>query len=69
MSSKSSEIRSEYEPELIRSGVRGKYAKQLREKGTNIVRIDTDLLEQFPDSEAVNKALREHIQRRGQDTR
>ena len=69
MSNNENEMRSEYEAKLIRSGERGKYAKRLREEGSNIVRIDSDLLEQFPDSEAVNKALREHIQRLEQDAR
>jgi len=36
------DLRPEYPPELIRSGVRGKYAKQFRE-GSNVVLIDPDL--------------------------
>ena len=54
------EMREEYAEELIKSGVRGKYAKQYRES-TNIVLIDPDLHKLFPDSEAVNKALREFV--------
>jgi hypothetical protein len=38
-------------------GVRGKHFKRMRE-GTNIVLIAPDLLDTFPDSEAVNDALR-----------
>jgi hypothetical protein len=38
-------------------GVVGKYAKQYS-KGTNIVLLDPDVAEVFPDSEAVNQALR-----------
>jgi hypothetical protein len=38
-------------------GIRGKYAQRFAE-GTNIVLIDPDLLEYFPDQEAVNNALR-----------
>ena len=38
-------------------GVVGKYAKQYAE-GTNIVLLDPDVAEVFPDSEAVNQALR-----------
>jgi len=38
-------------------GVRGKYARRYRE-GTNIVRLDEDVAEKFPNSEKVNKALR-----------
>ncbi|MEM9276240.1 MAG: hypothetical protein AAGA80_25285 [Cyanobacteria bacterium P01_F01_bin.143] len=53
-------LRDEYSEELIKSGVRGKYTKRYRE-GTNIVLIDPDLHPLFPDSEAVNRALREYI--------
>lgn len=56
------DIRAEYPPELIRSGERGKYAERYRE-GTNIVLIDPELHEHYPDSEAVNRALREHLAR------
>ena len=44
-------------------GVRGKYAKQYSE-GINVlvVVLDPDLAEQFPTSEAVNKALRELVE-------
>jgi len=38
-------------------GVRGKYAARYRE-GTNVVLLDPDVAAAFPDSEAVNKALR-----------
>jgi hypothetical protein len=38
-------------------GVRGKYANLLNQ-GTNVVVIAPDLLETFPDSDAVNEALR-----------
>ena len=38
-------------------GIRGKYAEQYRE-GSNIVILDPDIAEMFPDSEAVNQALR-----------
>lgn len=50
-------LRPEYSEELIKSGVRGKYANRYRE-GTNIVLVDPDLHKLFPDSEAVNSALR-----------
>ena len=59
MKAKDDDLRPEYPAELIKKGVRGKYAKRYRE-GTNIVRIDPDLHERFPDSEAVNHALREY---------
>ena len=38
-------------------GVRGKYAKRYSE-GTNVVVIDPDLAEYFPDNDSVNEALR-----------
>jgi hypothetical protein len=38
-------------------GVRGKYAAKYRE-GTNLVLLDPDVAETFPDSESVNRALR-----------
>ena len=63
MSSKrADDLRPEYPPELIQSGERGKYAARYRE-GTNLVLIDPELHEHYPDSEAVNQALREHLAR------
>ena len=50
-------LRPEYPAELIKSGVRGKYASRYRE-GTNIVLVDPDLHKLFPNSESVNRALR-----------
>ena len=38
-------------------GVRGKYAQRYSE-GTNLVALSPDVAEFFPDSEAVNAALR-----------
>jgi hypothetical protein len=57
--SKPDEMREEYDftPEMLRQGVRGKYAERYA-AGTNIVRLDADVAEVFPDSEAVNSALR-----------
>lgn len=62
MNSEEDKLRAEYPAELIRSGVRGKYAQRYR-KGTNIVVIDPDLHKVFPDSESVNRALREYLAR------
>ena len=39
-------------------GIRGKYAKRYAE-GANVVVIDPDVAEYFPNHEAVNEALRE----------
>ena len=63
MSNKDNELRPEYPADLIKSGVRGKYAKRYREEGTNLVRIDPDLRELFPDSAAVNRALRDYAEK------
>lgn len=41
----------------FRGGVRGKYAAQYAE-GTNVVVLDPDVAEMFPDRESVNEALR-----------
>ena len=41
-------------------GVRGKYAKRYAE-GTNVVLIDPDVAEFFPDHDTVNDALRSLI--------
>lgn len=56
----SDDLRSEYPGDLIRSGVRGKYAKRFKE-GSNVVVIDSDLSDAFPNSEAVNEALRDYL--------
>jgi len=41
-------------------GIRGKYSKRYSE-GTNVVIIDPDITEFFPDNAAVNDALRSLI--------
>lgn len=48
------EMRAEYD---FRGGVRGKYAARFA-RGTNIVILEPDVAERFPDSKAVNDALR-----------
>lgn len=52
------EMREEYD---FSGGVRGKYAARYAE-GTNVVLLDPDVMKVFPDSEAVNRALRALIQ-------
>jgi hypothetical protein len=64
MSSNENDLRPEYPPELIRSGTRGKYAQRYRDEGTNIAVIDPDLHKLFPDSDAVNRALRDYVDKR-----
>lgn len=54
-------LRPEYPADLIKAGVRGKYAKRYRE-GTNIVFIEPDLHRLFPNSDAVNRALRKYAE-------
>jgi hypothetical protein len=50
-------LRPEYPPELIKSGIRGKYASRYKE-GINIALVYPDLHKLFPNPEAVNQALR-----------
>jgi len=51
---KSDELRPYYD---FSGGVRGKYAAEYA-KGTNVAVIEPELAKLFPDSEAVNEALR-----------
>jgi hypothetical protein len=52
------ELRPEYDmKELLRTGVRGKYAERYRE-GTNLILLEPDVAKAFPDEQAVNDALR-----------
>ena len=53
------ELREEYDftPEQLRRGERGKYAARYAER-TNVVLLDPDVAEVFPDSVSVNRALR-----------
>jgi hypothetical protein len=47
-------MRPEYD---FSGGIRGKYAARYRE-GTNVVVLDPDIAEAFPNAGAVNRALR-----------
>jgi hypothetical protein len=47
-------MRAEYD---FSAGIRGKYVERYR-RGTNIVLLDPELAEAFPDSKSVNDALR-----------
>ena len=64
MNNEEDTLRPEYPAELIKSGIRGKYAQRYRE-GTNIVVISPELHKLFPDSETVNKALRQYAEEHG----
>jgi len=51
------DLRPEYDLARLKGGVRGKYYRQAI-AGTNLVLIDRELAEVFPDTESVNRALR-----------
>lgn len=51
------ELRPEYDLQQLKGGVRAKYHRQAA-AGTNLVLIEPDLADLFPDSESVNRALR-----------
>jgi hypothetical protein len=51
---KAEEMRPEYD---FTQGVKGKYSKKYNE-GTNIILLDPDVADKFPDSKSVNDALR-----------
>ena len=48
------ETRAEYD---FSGGIRGKYADRYR-RGTNLVLLDPEVAQAFPDSKSVNDALR-----------
>ena len=51
------DLRPEYDFSKMRFVGRGIYAKRYR-SGTNVVLLDRDVREAFPDDESVNEALR-----------
>jgi hypothetical protein len=51
------ELRPEYDLSQLKGGIRGKYYQQAKE-GTNLILIDPDLTQAFPNQESVNRALR-----------
>lgn len=50
------ELREEYDPELLRKGVRGKYLERFR-AGHNLVLLKPEISRVFPNDAAVNDAL------------
>jgi hypothetical protein len=56
-SKKTDELRPEYDLSKLKGAVRGKYYERAR-AGTNLVLIEPDLTEVFPDTDSVNRALR-----------
>jgi hypothetical protein len=53
----SGELRPEYKGSDFPQLVRGKYAGQLRQR-SNVILLDPELMDLFPNSDAVNAALR-----------
>jgi len=51
------ELRPEYDFSQLTEGVRGKYVERYR-GGTNLVLLDADVAQAFPNQASVNKALR-----------
>jgi hypothetical protein len=60
---KPDDVRPEYDLATLKNGARGKYFKRYAQ-GSNVVLIDPDLAEAFPNAKAVNDALREVLSRR-----
>ncbi|MFY9316380.1 MAG: hypothetical protein WAO95_12585 [Burkholderiales bacterium] len=52
-----------YSLEFKIQAVRGKYYRRLLKEGSNVVVLDRDVAKAFPDSAAVNKALRSVLQK------
>ena len=51
------DLRPEYDLSQLKGGVRGKYYREAT-AGSNLVLIEHELADVFPDSESVNRALR-----------
>ncbi|MDQ3755096.1 MAG: hypothetical protein M3371_10230 [Acidobacteriota bacterium] len=51
------ELRPEYDLSQLKGRVRGKYVERYR-AGTNLVLLEPDVAAAFPDTKAVNQALR-----------
>lgn len=54
------DLRPEYEFDYSKA-IRGKYYKRLLKEGSNVVVLERDVAKAFPDSAAVNAALRSVI--------
>jgi hypothetical protein len=51
------ELRREYDLARLKGGVRGKYCQRAA-AGTNLILLEPDVAQSFPDSVSVNRALR-----------
>jgi len=58
------QMRAEYEFDYSRAE-RGRYYKRLLKEGANVVVLDRDVAKEFPDSAAVNRALRAVLKDKG----
>jgi hypothetical protein len=54
----SADLRPEYDFTAMKGGVRGKHYRRVREDGTNVVLLDSDVAAAFPSEASVNEALR-----------
>lgn len=57
------QVRRQYDFDYSQA-VRGKYYKRLRKEGSNVVVLDSDVAQAFPDSASVNRALRSVLRRK-----
>ena len=57
------ELRPEYNFDYSKA-VRGKYYRQLLKEGSNVVVLEPDVAKAFPNSDAVNDALRSVLKER-----
>jgi hypothetical protein len=62
------ELRSNYEPGLLKDGIRGKYIDRLK-SGSNLVLLEPDVAALYPDAKTVNSALRRLARSTGERNR
>ena len=55
------DLRKEYDFDFSKAE-RGRYARGLKDEGSNLVLVDPELAKSFPDSASVNAALRSVIE-------
>jgi hypothetical protein len=55
------DLRPEYDFDFSKAE-RGRYAKRIKAEGSNLVLVEPDLAKSFPDSAAVNAALRSVVE-------
>jgi len=67
-SEQADELRTEYKRSNLGKIVRGKYADRIKEE-SNIVLLEPDIAQAFPNDEAVNNALRSLLELAAASTR